>query len=55
MTTTVVEPTFVDTNVLVYSTDMSAPLHGIAIQKLAAFRQVGCLHIILLTSHALRI
>jgi predicted nucleic acid-binding protein len=41
MATTAVDPVFVDTNVLVFSTVPSAPLHIAAKQKLAAVRGAG--------------
>jgi predicted nucleic acid-binding protein len=41
MATAAVEPLFVDTNILVYSTVVTAPLHAAALQKLEAFEQAG--------------
>jgi hypothetical protein len=41
MATTAADPVFVDTNILVFAAITSAPFHGLAFEKLDAFRQVG--------------
>ena len=41
MTTTVADPVFVDSNVLVYANVAEAPLHDVALAKLREYRSAG--------------
>jgi hypothetical protein len=41
MATTAADPVFVDTNVLVYATLLTAPLHAVAYQALETLRSGG--------------